>query len=255
MLVCTLIDAVYKVLSPWRSMSLLKVCNHVDRSLTLLSLRTGLNRDRPATGAGKIHTLLENQLTSIHVGDTRAAQDVVAVHRQRNRAPRLPHTSQLKTIRQQQSSLPLRSHEATNTSILDVQEDPELTASAAPPLHSRVGDRREVSSQSTQPRAGPTMERSECSEPWQIQFYEPAVWDILERAKQFSRCDASSVNAFPLRAQFNVKAAEYVEEAISERQSQALFVPDGMISCTEYSSYPYFSQAGGLNIVMIYANW
>ena len=72
------------------------------------------------------------------------------------------------------------------------------------------------------------MEHTEHSEPWQIQFYEPAVWDILEQAKQFSRCDASSVNAFPLRSQFNVKAVEYIEEAISERQSQGLFVAEGM---------------------------
>ena len=98
-------------------------------------------------------------------------------------------------------------------------------ASALSPQQPRIGDRREVPSQLTQPRTGPTVERSE---PWQIQFYEPAVRDILERAKQFSRCDASSVNAFPLRAQFNVKAAEYVKEAISERQSQGLFVADGM---------------------------
>ena len=78
------------------------------------------------------------------------------------------------------------------------------------------------------------VERTERSEPWQIQFYEPAVRDVLEWAKQFSRCDASSVNAFPLRAQFNVKAAEYVEEAISERQSQGLSVADGMGPCTKY---------------------
>ena len=74
------------------------------------------------------------------------------------------------------------------------------------------------------------MEHTERTEPSQIQFYEPAVWDVLEWAKQFSHCDASSVNAFPLRVQFNVKAAEYVEEAISERQLQGLFVADGMVS-------------------------
>ena len=80
------------------------------------------------------------------------------------------------------------------------------------------------------------VERTECAEPWQIQFYEPAVQDILEWAKQFSRCDASSINAFPLCVQFNIKAAEYVEEAISERRSQGLFVADGTVLCTKYSS-------------------
>ncbi|KAF8837389.1 hypothetical protein BDN67DRAFT_1013903 [Paxillus ammoniavirescens] len=53
------------------------------------------------------------------------------------------------------------------------------------------------------------------------------VRDILERAKQFSHCDVASVNAFPLRAQFNGLAHEYVEEAIRERRSRGLFVPDG----------------------------
>jgi len=78
---------------------------------------------------------------------------------------------------------------------------------------------------------GCTAERTECTEPWQIQFYDPAVRNILEQAKQFSYCDAASVNAFPLRVQFNTKAAEYVKEAISERQSQGLFVGEGMVSC------------------------
>lgn len=117
--------------------------------------------------------------------------------------------------------------------IPDVQEGPELTASTVS-LQPHVGDRREVSSQSIQPCA--TVECTEHAEPWQIQFYEPAVQDILEWAKQFSHCNASSINAFPLHAQFNVRAAEYVEEAISERWSQGLFVVDGMVSCTKYSS-------------------
>jgi hypothetical protein len=68
---------------------------------------------------------------------------------------------------------------------------------------------------------------TEGSEPHQLQFYEPAVRDILERAKQFSHCDIASVNAFPLRSQFNDLAHEYVEEAIDEKQSRGLFVPDG----------------------------
>ena len=139
-------------------------------------------------------------------------------------------------IRQQQSSIPPRSHETTKTNIPDVQEDLELTAPSVSLPQPRVDDQREVSNQSTQPRTGSTVERTERTEPSQIQFYEPAVRDILERAKQFSHCDASSVNAFPLCAQFNVKAAEYVEEAISERQSQGLFVAHGMVSWTQYFS-------------------
>ena len=139
-------------------------------------------------------------------------------------------------IRQQQSSIPPRSHETTKTNIPDEQEDQELTAPSVSHPQPRDDDQREVSNQSTQPRTGSMVERTERTEPSQIQFYEPAVRDVLERAKQFSHCDASSVNAFPLRAQFNVKAAEYVEEAISERQSQGLFVAHGMVSWTQYFS-------------------
>ena len=159
-------------------MALLKVRNHINHLPTSLHLRTDLNRDCPITPAGKTHPLLKNQLTSIHVGDTRPAEDVVATHRRRNRASRLPKTSQLNVIRQRQSSFTPRSLKVTNTNnIPDVQEDPELTASAVS-LHPHVGDRREVSNQLTQPRA--TVECTERTEPWQIQFYEPAVRDILE---------------------------------------------------------------------------
>ena len=187
-------------------MALLEVRNHINHLPTSLNLRTDSNWDCPITPAGKTHPLLENQLTSIQVGDTRPAEDVVATHRRQNCASRLPETSQLNVIRQRQSSFTPRSLKVTNTNnIPDVQESPELTASAVS-LRPHVGDGREVSNQLTQPHA--TVEHTEHAEPWQIQFYEPAVRDILERAKQFSRCDASSINAFPLRAQFNIKAAE-----------------------------------------------
>ena len=72
-----------------------------------------------------------------------------------------------------------------------------------------------------------TTMRAERSEPWQIQFYEPTVRDIIEWAKQFSHCDAASINMFPLHPHFNTKAPEYIEEAITERQSQGLLVPNG----------------------------
>ncbi|KIK18556.1 hypothetical protein PISMIDRAFT_109219, partial [Pisolithus microcarpus 441] len=64
------------------------------------------------------------------------------------------------------------------------------------------------------PPVGPAVVKAE---PWQLHFYKPVVQDILEHAKQFSHCDAASINAFPLRPHFNTKVVEYVEEAISER--------------------------------------
>ncbi|KAI6032440.1 hypothetical protein EDC04DRAFT_2898154 [Pisolithus marmoratus] len=65
------------------------------------------------------------------------------------------------------------------------------------------------------------------AKPWQIQFYKPVVQDVLERMKQFSYCNVASINSFPLCAHFNIKAIEYMEEVISERQSQGLPISDG----------------------------
>ncbi|KAI5988017.1 hypothetical protein EDD15DRAFT_2371715 [Pisolithus albus] len=74
------------------------------------------------------------------------------------------------------------------------------------------------------PPVGPA---TQGAEPWQIQFYKPAVQDVLKRTKQFSYCDAASINSFLLHAHSNIKAIEYVEEAISKRRPQGLPVTDG----------------------------
>ena len=65
------------------------------------------------------------------------------------------------------------------------------------------------------------------ADPSQLQPYPPAVRDIIERAKQFSHCDITSVNLFPLRPDFNHKAVEYINEAIAERHSCGLPIPNG----------------------------
>ncbi|KAG6369406.1 hypothetical protein JVT61DRAFT_14888 [Boletus reticuloceps] len=67
----------------------------------------------------------------------------------------------------------------------------------------------------------------ERSEPWQLQYYDPPTRNIIERAKQFSHCDTASINSFPVRAEFNSKATEYIEEAITERRSHGLIISDG----------------------------
>ncbi|KAF9228179.1 hypothetical protein BS17DRAFT_813129 [Gyrodon lividus] len=53
------------------------------------------------------------------------------------------------------------------------------------------------------------------NDPLQLQFYVPSVCDIIERAKQFSHCDIASVNSLPLHPDFNNKAIEYMNEAIT----------------------------------------
>ncbi|KIJ11772.1 hypothetical protein PAXINDRAFT_157171 [Paxillus involutus ATCC 200175] len=61
----------------------------------------------------------------------------------------------------------------------------------------------------SQPPVGPA---TEGSDPWQLQFYDVVARDIIERAKQFSHCDVASINAFPLRADFKLKAVEYINK-------------------------------------------
>jgi len=86
------------------------------------------------------------------------------------------------------------------------------------------------------PPVVPVGPATEGTEPWQIQFYKPAVQDILEHAKEFSHCDATFVNAFPVCGHFNSLAVKYVEEAISERQSRGLPVSNG-----KFVGIPHFA--------------
>ena len=169
----------------------------------------------------------------VHAESTNA-EDVVATHRQRNHPPRLPNNSYLLSIQRQASTTP-RSRQTTITQ--DANDSEQVTRQTPAPssLPLTMDQPENVSNQSAQ-RIAPPAARTERSEPWQIHFYEPAVRDIIEQAKQFSHCDAASVNAFPARAQFNIKAIEYIEEAISERQSQGLFIPDGMVTCISLCS-------------------
>ncbi|KAI6027715.1 hypothetical protein BKA83DRAFT_4123638 [Pisolithus microcarpus] len=74
------------------------------------------------------------------------------------------------------------------------------------------------------PPVGPAIVKAE---PWQLHFYKLVVQDILKCTKQFSHCDAASINAFPLCPHFNTKVVEYVEEAISKRLLHSLLVSDG----------------------------
>ncbi|KAI5994384.1 hypothetical protein EDD15DRAFT_2366466 [Pisolithus albus] len=109
-------------------------------------------------------------------------------------------------------------------------EDVQASASSQLPQTQGMTHPPSATSQSLggiNPPTPPVGPATQGAEPWQIQFYKPAVQDVLERAKQFSYCDAASINSFPLCAHFNIKAVEYVEEAISERRSQGLPVTDG----------------------------
>ncbi|KAI6008523.1 hypothetical protein EDC04DRAFT_2610924 [Pisolithus marmoratus] len=64
------------------------------------------------------------------------------------------------------------------------------------------------------------------SDPSHLQFYTLPVHDIIKHVKQISHCDIVSNNSFPLHADFNHKAPEYMNEAIAEHCSQDLAIPD-----------------------------
>ncbi|KAI6107694.1 hypothetical protein EDD17DRAFT_1759780 [Pisolithus thermaeus] len=65
------------------------------------------------------------------------------------------------------------------------------------------------------------------SDPSHLQFYTPPICDIIKCAKQISHCDIMPINLFPLHADFNHKAPEYVNEAIAKHHSPGLAIPDG----------------------------
>ncbi|KAG6374961.1 hypothetical protein JVT61DRAFT_3718 [Boletus reticuloceps] len=129
-------------------------------------------------------------------------QNVVGVHRRGNCAPHLPSNSQLLAAGQQQQAL------STTSATLN---------------HGDGQDRPSVDLQ-----VSPVTERSEL---WQLQHYDPPTRNVIERKKQFSHCDAASIDPFPAHAGFNFKAIEYIDEAIVERRSRGLIISDGKPPC------------------------
>lgn len=160
-----------------------------------------------------------NQPPPRPLGDTAPSQpflpvqtpeNVVAVHRRRNRAPRLPSNSQLLAARQQQAG----------------------SGNHAIGSATNIGDGQERQERATDLPVGPATERLD---PWQLHFYDPPTRDVIERAKQFSHCDAASVDPFPIRALFNTKAVEYIDEAIAERRARGLIISEGKLFSTVLS--------------------
>lgn len=127
--------------------------------------------------------------------------NVVAGHRQRNRTPRLPSNMQLLAARQQQA-------ESTDDATGDTEAATGNGNGQARP-------------------ANPGRSAMERAEPWQLQYYDPPTRDVIDRAKQFSHCDAASINPFPIRTTFDTKVVEYIDEAITERRARGLIISDG----------------------------
>ncbi|KAI5985843.1 hypothetical protein EDD15DRAFT_2200383 [Pisolithus albus] len=143
----------------------------------------------------------------------RGAEDVVAQHHQHNRSPHLPDGVQLMAVRDQQMS---KASRHISRSAVEGQT-PSSTDVIPAPSHSFPAAKSATS--------GMTSDSN--SDPSQLQFYSPSVRDIIEHAKQISHCDIAAVNSFPLCADFNHKACDYVVEAIAECRSKGLLIPDG----------------------------
>lgn len=180
-------------------------------------------------------------------------EDVVAHHRRRNPAPRLPSTSQLAAVRhQQRASISTTRSSRSTPAVVSSQDEvagPPQTQSdrrhqqraisttrvlqSTPAVVSSQGEAAQSPQTQSDRRDEPSRPKSRIGEavtPSQLQFYPPAFRDIIERAKQFSHCDAASINAFPHRTEFNRHVQEYVDEAIQERRAHSLLVPDGKSS-------------------------
>ncbi|KAF8545876.1 hypothetical protein OG21DRAFT_1491815 [Imleria badia] len=91
---------------------------------------------------------------------------------------------------------------------------------------------------------------TEGSEPWQLQYYNPPTRDIIECTKQFSHCDTVSINAFPLRPDFNTKATEYIDEAIAKRQAQRLHILDGKLVAASLVRHYQTSMGGSWELAL-----
>lgn len=146
-------------------------------------------------------------------------EDVVAQHHQHNHPPRLLNNLQLEIIRDQQTSQ--CSHSVSHNN------DPEVP----PSVHPQSLATHAAASPNPQPppAIAPTTSGTypDNTDPSHLQFYPPAVWDIIKCAKQFSHCNLVSIHSFLLHSQFNPKAVEYINEAIAKCCAHSLTVLEG----------------------------
>ena len=129
------------------------------------------------------------------------------MHHQCNCAPQLPSSSQLLRSKQQQVSL-------SCTQVSNEHQETSSNTHQGNLTTVQITD-KEHNINSTSKPMGPAMGGAE---PWQLQYYNPSTCDIIDHVKQFSHCNAASLNAFPLCPAFNTKAVEYIEEAIAKCQ-------------------------------------
>lgn len=157
------------------------------------------------------------------------AEDVVAQHHKWNHAPRLPNNEWLLAIWDQQNSQvsSSASHTDDAADAINNLESPPLDSIPHTPAN-QASNNIDSSHMPLGTTSASGIMPDNNSDPSQLQHYTPPVCDIIERVKQISHCDIASVNSFPLCADFNCKAVEYINEAIVEHCLQGLLIPQGM---------------------------
>ena len=115
-------------------------------------------------------------------------KNLLTIHHRQNHAPCLLSNPQLLAARAQQSG---------NT-------------------NNATGDPRAANNVDSQDHPSANLPATERSEPWQLQHYDLPTRDVIECAKHFSHCDATSIDPFPIHTIFNTRAVKYIDKAIAE---------------------------------------
>ena len=133
--------------------------------------------------------------------------DVIEEHHCRNRFPHAPDPQRLHDIRQSHGAVAPFSQDATPTG------QPSSTPTGCIP---------DAAEQMSIPPSELT------GHPTKLCSYPPKFREVIERAKQLGQCAAAATDPFPSRSSFvNEKSAQYITEAIAEREEKDIFIPAG----------------------------
>lgn len=153
-------------------------------------------------------SLLENQYSET---------DVVEEHHRRNRFPHAPDPQQLRDIRQSHGTVAPSSQVATLS---------------GQPSGSHIENILGAIEQTPIPPGELT------GNPTKLRSYPPKFREIIERAKQLAQCGAAAMDPFPSRASFiNEKSAQYIAEAIAEREEKGVIIPAGEFYLNELNAH------------------
>lgn len=135
---------------------------------------SGHRSDVDTQAIGMLFHVVESELI-LYIGNFcgNQAEDVVAAHRERNRAPHLPSNSQLLAAHQRQASSDCLT---TNNSQISNDATPP-SSNPVPPQPSGENMTVPPSATKSMPQVGPA---TEGADPWQLQYYDPPTRDIIE---------------------------------------------------------------------------